>query len=153
LGLLNARTAADTLVYGHALKAECTESETSRICSSAFARQLVRLGDISGSSAASAQSLARRIGEAEWRLADMADVLRRRNEELGWRDQELSRRETELSRYRDELKAQKETARRLRDDLASHRAWLEEIKGSVSWRITGPLRGAKRRLGRSPQPS
>jgi hypothetical protein len=32
--------------------------------------------------------------------------------------------------------------------LARHRGWLEDVNRSASWRITGPLRAAKRRLRR-----
>jgi glycosyltransferase involved in cell wall biosynthesis len=31
-------------------------------------------------------------------------------------------------------------------ELALHKQWLEEVNGSASWRLTGPLRSAKRRL-------
>ena len=34
----------------------------------------------------------------------------------------------------------------LEDDLARHRAWLEGIQESASWRMTAPARAAKRRL-------
>ena len=33
-------------------------------------------------------------------------------------------------------------------ELARHRAWLEATNSSLSWRLTAPLRAAKRRIGR-----
>jgi hypothetical protein len=111
LDLLDARTAADTLVYSHVLRAECTEAETRQIRNSTFAGQLVRLGDVAGSSAALAQSLAHA-----------------------------------LSARREEVIAQQDAIRRLEDELARHRAWLEDVQTSVSWRLTRPLRAAKRRV-------
>jgi hypothetical protein len=125
LDLLEARSAADALVYTHALMAESTAAETRQICNSTFAAQLVRLGDIAGSSAASAQSLARRTEDAESRLASLAD---------------------ELSTCQEELHARQEAIGRLRDELARHQMWLEGIQGSLSWRIIAPLRAAKRRV-------
>lgn len=34
-----------------------------------------------------------------------------------------------------------------RAELARHREWLEAVNGSLSWRLTKPLRAAKRRVG------
>ncbi|MBV9364046.1 MAG: hypothetical protein JOY89_07390 [Solirubrobacterales bacterium] len=132
LDLFNARTAADALVYTHALMPERSEVEARRIRNSSFAAQLVRLGDIAGSSAASARSLGRLIGETESRLAGLAE--------------ELSRRDEQLSSCREALNAQKDVVGRLQDDLASYRNWLEGIQRSASWRLTSPLRAAKRRV-------
>jgi hypothetical protein len=125
LDLLEARSAADALVYTHALMAHGSEAEARQICNSAFAAQLVRLGDIAGISAASAQSLARRIAETESRLAALAEELHQRQAELN---------------------AQQETVSRLQDELERHRVWLRGIQGSMSWRLTSPLRAAKRRM-------
>lgn len=124
LELLEARSAADALVYTHALMAESSAAEARQLCNSTFAAQLVRLGDISGSSAATAQSLACRIAAAESRLAGLAD----------------------------ELGAQQEALDSLQHDLERHRMWLHGMQGSVSWRLTSPLRAAKRRvLGAKPR--
>lgn len=143
LELLEARTAADALIYIHALMAEGTEAQARRISDSTFAAQLVRLGDIGGSSAASAQSLARRLQETESRLSEEVSRLQT---ELGNLQEELGRRQEELSRRQEELAATQETVAILQDDLARHRAWLEGIQGSMTWRLTRPLRAVKRRL-------
>ncbi len=44
------------------------------------------------------------------------------------------------------LAAAEREAASLRDDLQRSRYWLERIQGSASWRLTEPLRAAKRRL-------
>jgi hypothetical protein len=38
----------------------------------------------------------------------------------------------------------------LETDLARHRAWLESVQGSLSWRLTAPLRRARRAVRRVP---
>jgi hypothetical protein len=125
LDLLEARTAADTLIYTHALMSESTEADAKQIRNSTFAAQLVRLGDIGGNSAALVQALAHRVGEAESRVTDLQEKLRTGQEELNERQEALTK---------------------LEADLASHRMWLQGIKESVSWRVTAPLRAAKRRV-------
>ena len=133
LDLLHARTAADTLVYRQVLMAETTEVEAKRFSDATFAAQLVRLGDVAGKSAASAESLNRRVKETESQVAGLAE--------------QLSMREEELS-------AQRETMSRLEEELARDRMRLESIQRSVSWRMTSPLRAAKRRvLPREPKSS
>jgi hypothetical protein len=111
LDLLDARTAADTLVYIHTLEAGRTDGRVEQIRNSAFAAQLVKLGDLGGSSAASAQSLTCRIADAESQLVGLAHELNTCQEEL-----------------------------------RRHRMWLAGIQGSLSWRITAPLRAAKRHV-------
>jgi hypothetical protein len=44
------------------------------------------------------------------------------------------------------LDARDAALRAAEEDLARHRAWLAGIVGSASWRLTAPLRAAKRRL-------
>jgi hypothetical protein len=123
--LVDARTAADALVYTHVLTAQSTEAQARQIRDTTFAAQLVRLGDIGGCSAASAQSLASRLAYAEARLAGLAE---------------------ELTGCQRELSAQQEVVGRLDAELARAHKSLVGIKGSVSWRMTAPLRAAKRRV-------
>lgn len=114
LQLLDACCAVDAQIYKHALMAEMTEAHAQQLSESAFARQLVLFGDVGGSCATSAQSLAGRLAETESRLAGL--------------EQELSA---------------------CQDELARHHEWLDSMRGSVSWRITAPLRAAKRRISAS----
>ncbi len=125
LDLLHARTAADALVYRRVLMSETTEVEANRISDATFAAQLVRLGDVAGKSAASAESLTRRVKQTESQIAGLAEQLSMREEELN---------------------AQRQTMSRLEEELARQRMWLEGIQRSVSWRMTSPLRAAKRRV-------
>jgi hypothetical protein len=111
LELLEARTAADSIVYRHALAAAGCASDGERIADAAFANQLARVGDSIGTS---------------------VNVLRERaaeNEEL-----------------RQQLDARDAALRQAEEDLARHRAWLDGIQGSASWRLTAPVRTAKHRL-------
>jgi hypothetical protein len=123
--LLEARTAADARVYTHALMAAGTETEARQISNASFAAQLIWLGDTTGTSAASAQSVSRAIVEAESRIAALAE--------------ELSEREQELI-------TQREAVARLEDELGRRHTWLAGIQGSSNWRLTHPFRAGKRRL-------
>ena len=127
LELLRARSAADALVYQHVLAAQTTEAEAKRLSDATFAAQLVRFGDVAGRSAATAALLSHRLTDAESHIAS----LERR---VGGREEEL--------------KARGEVVR-LEEELARHRAWLGGIQGSVSWRMTTPLRAAKRLVVRA----
>jgi hypothetical protein len=112
LDLLEARTAADAIVYRHALAiAGCTHEQAERIAAAAFASQLFRVGNLIG---ASASDLIVRLGE--------------------------------IAQLKVELDARDDEFRRLKEDLGRHRAWLDSIQGSVSWRTTAPARAAKRAL-------
>jgi hypothetical protein len=126
LDLLHARTAADALVYRDALTAHSTDAEAEEIRHATFAAQVVRLGDNSADkSAASSQSLARRLTENESEVASFVGQLNIRQEELS---------------------QQRETISRLEEELAQQRSWFKGIQGPVSWWMTDPLRAAKRRV-------
>ena len=127
LDLLQARSAADALVYQHVLAAQSTQADAKRISDATFAAQLVRFGDVVGRSAATAVLLSHRLTDAESQIAGLTEQLSAREEELNARREVV----------------------RLQEELARHRAWLESIRGSVSWRVTSPLRAAKRRVTRA----
>jgi hypothetical protein len=109
LSLLDARCEADALVYDHALITDRADVAPAQTRDAAFAAQLIRVGDLTGRSAASAQSLAARNAELESQVAALAAE-----------------------------------AGRLQDDLALRETWLDGVQGSISWRITRPLRAVKR---------
>jgi hypothetical protein len=48
-------------------------------------------------------------------------------------------------------RALREREEALESELKRHRQWLEAVNGSASWRLSAPLRSAKRRLGRRSQ--
>jgi hypothetical protein len=111
LELLEARTAADNIVYRHALAAAGCASDRELIADAAFANELQRVGNSIGTS---------------------LNALRQsavENDEL-----------------RHELDARDAALRQGEEDLARHRAWLDGIQGSASWRLTAPARAAKHRL-------
>ena len=99
-------------------------------------------------------------------LRGQAAELRRQNAELGGQNAELSGQNAELSGQNAELGGQldaahtdlgqrigeiadlKQKLRTADEDLALHRAWLGEIQGSVSWRVTAPARAARQHLKR-----
>ena len=122
LELFRARSAADALVYQHVLAAQTTEAEAKRFSDATFAAQLVRFGDVAGRSAATAVLLSQRLTDAESQIAGLAERPGGREEERNARGEVL----------------------RLEEELARHRAWLGRVQGSVSWRMTSPLRAAKR---------
>ena len=129
LELLDRRTAADAILYEHVLVREGWHTAAvRRLRDAAFAEQLVTLGDVSGVSAAEAADLRRRLAEREREVSDL--------------HAELAERDAQTRVLSDE-------GERLRTDLARHQGWLDAIQSSASWRLTEPLRGAKRALSRS----
>jgi hypothetical protein len=119
--LLQERTAADAILYDYALEhaGVASREERARLKERAFAAQLVRLGDLCGSSAAKA---------AQYDI--VAANLRR----LETGQQSLLGRERALQ----------EELRRKDEELARMRGWFEITVGSASWRVTAPLRSAMR---------
>ncbi|MGP0032956.1 MAG: hypothetical protein ACLP4R_00010 [Solirubrobacteraceae bacterium] len=116
LDLLYSRTAADAIVYRHAMESQGYSRECAdRLSAAAFADELVRLGNVAD---AAASDLRRRLRQKDVETEHCADLLRRTQETL-------DRREAEL---------------------AQTRGWLEALQRSTSWRITAPVRAAKRTL-------
>jgi hypothetical protein len=115
--LLEQRSAADALVYEHALaRAGIEGRHAQRMRDAAFAAQLVLYGDVAGRSAQQRAVQAAGLGELRGLVAQQED-------EVG------------VLRERLELALA---------DLDRHRNWLADIQGSLSWRLTAPLRSAKR---------
>lgn len=138
LELIEQRSASDLLVYDHALvQAGLDAYERRRLTDGAFARQLVKLGDLVGNSAAQAAEQAGAI-----------EVLRSQLEE---RQQSHA----ELDEIRDRLHIRERAVQGLEDeihrrdeDLDRLRRWLDAVHASASWRITLPLRAAKHGIQR-----
>lgn len=119
LELLEARTAADAIVYRHALVgAGCSAARVEQRCAVSFAQELARVGDVLGTFASGYRSSARTIAELE----------------------------QQLQRARVEASTARADASSARTEASNYRAWLEGIKGSTSWRATAPARAAKARL-------
>lgn len=121
LQFLEARTAADAIIYRNVLRRDMTQVEMEHLCSATLAAQLVHLGDIGGRAAASAQSLAIQLADAEARFAEL----------------------------KQEFSTQHSAMATLQSELARHRLWLAGVHGSASWRLTSPLRALKRFAVRS----
>lgn len=110
LDLIEQRCGADTIVYDHVLaRTGLDDPACLRIKDRAFARELVKLGDLIGYSATQA---------AERTVAEL----------------------------RAQLNEQECAAARDRADLEKVRHWLHATQTSSSWRMTSPLRAAKRSL-------
>jgi hypothetical protein len=88
--------------------------------------------------------------EAQWRALSSrvggdADGLRARTRSV-WlyaHDQQRQR-EAELRAHADERSAHEQAMRELAAELAQVRGWLDDVNGSLSWRLTSPLRKASR---------
>jgi hypothetical protein len=115
LAALNQRTAADRIVYEHALvRAGVADADRAQLCELAFLRQLVRLGDVLGRSAAelatASEQLAttsRQLGSATEQLATTSEQLATAAEQLqivygsrSWRVTEPLRKLGSVSRSR-----------------------------------------------------
>jgi hypothetical protein len=133
LDLIEARTAVDAIIYRHALAAAgCSGSAAEDLCAAAFANELVRFGDVAGSSASESRELIATIRELRQRLAQRDDELDLSIEELERRDELLRGTEARL--------------RSVEEELRNHREWLDDIQASSSWRLTAPVRRAKHGL-------
>lgn len=138
LEVLEQRVAADALVYQHALTgAGLHASERRRLTERAFASQLVKLGDLAGSSAAHVSEQTEALAAMRGQLESSARV----QAELQETCARLDLRDRELGELRDDL-------RRSEDGAARLRAWLDAVHASASWRLTAPLRVGKHGLRR-----
>lgn len=130
LDALNRRTAADSIVYRHVVLTNgYSGGHVDRVQATAFAAELVRIGNLFGKSAAEARTQSQR------------------SEELA---RQLLARDEELERVAALAQETRQQLAEINEQLRWHRLWLEAIQGSPSWRLTAPLRAAKRTLRRLP---
>ena len=141
IDLLEQRTAADLLVYDHALvRAGVDARERRLLANGAFARQLVKLGDLAGRSAVQAAEQAGLIKElcseveeerGRWQAAFLAheSTIRAREQTIYGHEETIRGREAEIARCE--------------EDVDRLRRWLAAVHASASWRLTTPLRTIK----------
>jgi hypothetical protein len=133
LDLIEQRSAADLLIYDHALaRAGLGASDRQRLEHGAFAQQLVKLGDLVGNSAAQAAEQAVIVEALRGQLEDQE----RLHTQLDETRSRLHIRERTVQDLKDEI-------RRRNEDLDKLRRWLEAVHASASWKLTAPLRAAK----------
>jgi hypothetical protein len=139
LDLIEQRNAADLLVYEHALAhAELDGHARSQYRDGAFARQLVKLGDLVGHSAA--------------RASEQAGVVAALRMQL----EERERSHAALVEIRDRVVMHEQTIYDLNEtiehrdrELEKQRHWLDVLQASASWRLTAPFRAVKRGMRRA----
>jgi hypothetical protein len=130
LDALEARTAADTMVYRHLLSSRgYSVDDVERLRATAFAAELVRMGNVIGTSAIEARLRGQK-----------SDAVAR---QLIAKEEE---RQFATARMHEALKELAE----VKEQLRWHQVWLDSIQGSRSWRVTAPLRAGKRTLMRLP---
>jgi hypothetical protein len=138
LDLIEQRNAADLLVYDHALAHAKLDGRTRRRCrETAFADQLVKLGDLVGGSAA--------------RASEQAGLVAALRADLEARE----RSHTQLVELRDRTAMQEraihdlnETIGHRNGELKQLHHWHDVLQASASWRMTAPLRAAKHGMQR-----
>ncbi len=124
LDLIEARSAADLVVYVHILAALTSASEATEISRAAFAGQLLALGDTGGPAAQAARERARAIETLRDQLASAEATTQSLQDQLA-----------AIQLERDEAV------------LALNR-WRESLTRSLSWRATAPARAVMRRARR-----
>jgi hypothetical protein len=143
LDLIERRSAADLLVYDHALiQAGLDARERRRLMDSAFARQLVKLGDLVGHSAARAAERSEAVGVLSSQLKDQGRLRR-----------ELSETRDRLEEHAQTVQGLEDQLRRRDEDLLRLRRWLDAEHASASWRLTAPFRAAKHGMQRFLRPA
>jgi hypothetical protein len=124
LGLINARSAADLLVYAHTLAQLTSDREATEISRAAFATQLLALGDTAGGAAQAARERARAIQTLRDQLASAEATTQNLHEQLAAVQVERDQAVLALNR------------------------WRESLTRSLSWRVTAPARAIMRRARR-----
>jgi hypothetical protein len=137
LRLLETRTAADAIVYRHALDAAgCSGQHANRLQAAAFASELVRIGDVAGTFAAQFRVRGRTIEELVGRVQHNDAEVQQEREQLEHARRQVQQQDQFLRETQRELA-------QIRDQLRWHQLWLDGIQGSASWRLTAPARAAK----------
>ncbi|MFI4992214.1 MAG: hypothetical protein ACHQCH_01190 [Solirubrobacterales bacterium] len=143
LDLIEQRNAADRAVYDHALAlAGVRDGERLRLADSAFARQLVLLGDHLGSSAAKLTEHVGAIDETRTELGQQAQL----HAQVADLRAQLASRELAMRSLNEEIES-REFERR-GEDIDRLRRWLDAVHASVSWKLTAPLRATKHGMER-----
>jgi hypothetical protein len=136
LELIEQRNAADLLVYKHVLaRAGLGIRERRRVTDDAFARQLVKLGDLVGHSAARAAA-----------QTEAVQLLRSQLQERGRAQAEPGQPREHFDMGGRNVTQLEAELRRRDQDVARLGGWLDAVHSSASWRITAPLRAAKHEL-------
>ncbi len=134
--LIEQRNEVDLLIYDHVLaRVGLDARERRRLGDSAFARELVKLGDLLGRSAARAAEQAGLVEVSHARQLAHERTIGEHERTIHALNAEVARRE---------------------DDLDRLRRWLDAVHTSASWRLTTPLRAAKhaiQSLQRAPKPA
>ncbi|MGA2162950.1 MAG: hypothetical protein ABSH36_00600 [Solirubrobacteraceae bacterium] len=139
LELLERRNAADLLVYDHALaRAGLDVRERRLLADGAFASQLVKLGDLIGRSAAQA---AERVEQVEALRGEAEGERGRWQAAVAQHEQEVQECQGRIRDLEADVARHEETVERLQ-------RWLAAVHASASWKLTTPLRAAKRVAGR-----
>jgi hypothetical protein len=134
--LIERRNVADLRIYHHALALAGLEStERKALCHRAFAHQLVKLGNLAGQSAAQAAHQATTIEALRTATID---------ERARWQATTATHEPT-LREHRETIQQLRAQLARREDDIAELQRQLTAAQTSTSWRLTAPLRAAKRK--------
>lgn len=130
--LIEQRNAADLLVYDHALAlAGLRTDERNALRERAFFHQLVKLGDLAGRSAARAHEHAQ-----GWHTEGI--------DYQAWRQEATATYEATMREHHETICGLEADLAHRDDDIERLRRCLTATHASVSWRMTSPLRAAKR---------
>jgi hypothetical protein len=138
LDLIEQRSAADLIVYDHALlRAGLDSRERRRLANGTFANQLVKMGDLVGRSAAEAAA-----------QAESAEVLRSQLKEQEQRSEKLDETSEHLIMQEQAVLALNDDIRRRDEEVDRLHRRLNAVHASASWRLTAPLRAVKHGMQR-----
>jgi hypothetical protein len=141
IDLLERRTAADQLVYDHALALAGVEAHESKLLGDgAFAHQLVKLGDLTGRSAAQVAAQAELVRALR---SEAEDERERWQAALLAHEPTVQVHEQTIDEHRVTIQGLEAEIARCEEDADRLRRWLAAVHASASWRLTIPLRATK----------
>src|SRR5579863_24533 len=141
LDLLERRTVADQMVYEHALALVGVESHERRLLGNgAFAHQLVKLGDLTGRSAAQVAEQAELMRVLR---SEAEDERKRWQAALLAHESTVRAHEETIESHRGRIQGLEAKTARYKEDIDGLRGWLAAVHASASWRLTTPLRATK----------